>query len=99
MQEFQDFENTNMQTKVPSKSTRTREAKRKQYQRLSNHFENTDCSSEDKKVYFRPKFTRSQHQFLQKEDNFHSSAGISPDNAIAQSNNQRYSIDHHQQKS
>ena len=66
-QDFQGFENTNMQVQIPSKSVRTREANRKEHQRVSNYLESTDCSSEDEKVYFRPGFTRSQHQFLQKE--------------------------------
>ena len=79
-----------MQAKIPSKSARTREATRKQYERLSSYLENIDCSSKDDKVLdFRSKFTRSQHQFLQKEENFHSSAGVSSDNATAQ----RYNID------
>ena len=77
-----------MQAKVPSKSARTREATRKQCERLSNYLENIDCSSKDEKVLdLRPNFTRSQ--FLQKEENFHSSAGVSSDNATAQ----RYNID------
>ena len=50
-QEFQGFENTNIQAKLPSKSAWTREANRKAHQRVSSHLESTDCSSEDEKVY------------------------------------------------
>ena len=42
-----------MQAKIPSKSTRTREAKRKTHQRATNYLETTDCCSEDEKVYFK----------------------------------------------
>ena len=40
-QEFQGFENTNIQAQRPSKSARTREAKREEHQRVSNYLEST----------------------------------------------------------
>ena len=48
-QEFEGFKNSNMQAKVPSKSARTKEARRKQHQRVSNCLESTNCSNEDEK--------------------------------------------------
>ena len=97
-QGFQGFENTNIQAQIPSKSAQTRGAKRKEHQRVSNYLESTDCSGEDEKVYFRSRFTRSQHQSLQKEKDLQSSADISSDNSRAKKNSQRYSRDHHQQR-
>lgn len=38
-QEFQGVENTNIQAEIPSKSALTREAKRKEHQRLSSYLE------------------------------------------------------------
>ena len=96
-QEFQGFENTNIQAKLPSISAWTREANRKAHQRVSSHLESTDCSSEDEKVYFRPKFAGSQHQPLWKEEDSQSSADISSDNSISKSNSSRHNKDHHQQ--
>ena len=95
-QEFQGFENTNIQANLPSKSARTREAKRKDHQRVSSHLESTDCSSEDEKVYFRPRFTRSQHHPLRKEEDSQSSADILSDNSISKSNRPRQNKDQHQ---
>ena len=86
-----------MEAQIPTKSTRTRKAKRKEHQRVNNYLESTDCSSEDEKVYFRPRFTRSQHQPLQKERDSQSSADISSDNSVAKSNCPKYNRDHHQQ--
>ena len=96
-QEFQGFENTNIQAQISGKSARTREAKRKEHLRVSKYLESTDCSSEDEKVYFRPRFTRSQQQSRQKEKHLQSSEDISYDNSIAKSNSTRYKRDHHQQ--
>ena len=86
-----------MQAKIPIKSTRVREAKRKKHQRVSYYLESTNCSSKNKKLYFTPRFTRSQHQLLQKEEELQSSVDISSDNSIAKSNSPRYNRDHHQQ--
>ena len=94
---FQGFENTNMQAKLPSKSALTKEAKRNKHQRVRNHLESTDSSSEDEKVYFRPRFTRSQHRLLQKEEDSQSSADILSDNSITKSNSPRHNKDKHQQ--
>ena len=69
-----------------SESTRTREAKRKEHQIVSNYLESTDGSSENEKFYFRPRFTRSQHQSLQREEDLQSSADILSDNSVAKSN-------------
>ena len=86
-----------MQAKLPGKSAWTREAKRKKHQRVSNHLESTDCSSEDEMVYFRPTFSRSQHQSLQKKEDLQSSADISSDNSVTKSNSLRHNRDHHHQ--
>ena len=72
-----------MQAKLPSKSAWTREAKRKEDQRVSSHLESTDCSSEDEKVYFRSRFTRSQHQPLRKKEDSQSSADLLSDNSMS----------------
>ena len=63
-QEFQGLKNTKMQPKVPSKSAQTKVAKEKHDKILRNYLEIT----EDEKRYLRPRFTRSQHQSLQKEE-------------------------------
>ena len=83
-----------MQTPI---SARKREAKRKEHQRVSSNLESTDCSSEDEKVYFRPRFTRSLHQLLEKEEDSQSSADILSDNSISKSNSPRHNKDQHQQ--
>ena len=85
-----------MQAKLPSKSAWTREATRKEDQRVSSHLENTDCSSEDEKVYFRSRFTRSQHQPLRKEEDSQSSADLLFDNSMSKSNSPRHNKDQHQ---
>ena len=70
-----------MQTKISIKSTRIREAKRKEHQRVRNLPESNDCSSKDKRSLL-GQGSRSQHQYLQKEADLQSSAGISYDNSI-----------------
>ena len=64
----QGFENINIQANVTSKSTQRKEAKRKHHQRVSNYLESIDCSIEDEKAYFRPRFTTST-LVLQKGEN------------------------------